>query len=184
MVESQTGDDDGHTAAPRRAQGTDLPRRETLRVVADSIGDVPLEAARHGVDEAYAFLAHHLTPHAEAEERVLYPVVEKLMGASGATATMSRDHVEVGRLTAELAAIRTQLGVGTADKMQVKALRRVLYGLYALIKVHFVKEEKIYLPLLDARLTSEAANEVFEAMKGTAKKAKGRQRTEVAAARA
>jgi hypothetical protein len=38
------------------------------------------------------------------------------MGASGATATMSRDHVEVGRLTAELAALRTQLAVGTAAK--------------------------------------------------------------------
>ena len=81
-----------------------IPHIEALRVVADSLGDVPLEAARHGVDEAYSFLAHYLIPHAEAEERALYPVVEKLMGASGATATMSRDHVEVGRLTAELAA--------------------------------------------------------------------------------
>ena len=74
--------------------------------------------------------------------------------------------------------------MGTADKIQVRALRRVLYGLYALIKVHFVKEEKIYLPLLDAQLTPGAANEVFEAMKGAAKKAKGRQRTEAAGARA
>ena len=159
-----------------------IPHIEALRVVADSLGDVPLEADRHGVDEAYSFLAHHLIPHAEAEERALYPVVEKLMGASGATATMSRDHVEVGRLTAELAALRTQLAVGTADKMQVRALRHVLYGLYALIKVHFAKEEKIYLPLLDARLAPGAANEVFEAMVGAAKKAKGRQRTEAAGA--
>lgn len=170
---------------PLRAEHKELlPHIEALRVVADSLGDVPLEAVRHGVEDAYASLAQHLIPHAEAEERALYPVVEKLMGASGATATMSRDHVEVGRLTAELAALRTQLAVGTADKVQVKALRRVLYGLYALIKVHFAKEEKIYLPLLDARLTPGAANGVFEAMEGAAKKAKGRQRTEAAGARA
>jgi iron-sulfur cluster repair protein YtfE (RIC family) len=160
-----------------------IPYIEALRVVADSIGDVPLEAARHGVDEAYALLAHHLIPHAEAEERVLYPMVEKLMGASGATATMSRDHVEVGRLTAELAALRTQLAVGAADRAQVKALRRVLYGLYALVKVHFAKEEKIYLPLLDARLTPGAANEMFEAMEAVVREAKERQCAEATGAR-
>ncbi|WP_225101670.1 hypothetical protein [Streptomyces sp. CoH27] len=37
------------------------------------------------------------------------------------------------------------------------AVRRVLYGLYTLVKVHFAKEEEIYLPLLEERLpTSEA----------------------------
>ena len=71
---------------PLRAEHKELlPHIEALRVVADSLGDVPLEAVRHGVEDAYASLAQHLIPHAEAEERALYPVVEKLMGASGAT---------------------------------------------------------------------------------------------------
>jgi iron-sulfur cluster repair protein YtfE (RIC family) len=160
-----------------------VPHIEALRSVADSVGYVPVEAVRHGVDEAYGFLTHHLIPHAEAEDRALYPVVEKLMGTSGVTATMSRDHVEVGRLTEELAGLRTQLAVGPGGEVQVKALRRVLYGLYALVKVHFAKEEEIYLPLLDGRLAPAAADEMFEAMEAAAKTAKARQRAEAETAR-
>jgi iron-sulfur cluster repair protein YtfE (RIC family) len=95
-------------------------------------------------------------------------MVGKVMGAAQATATMSRDHVEVGRLTDELAALRLELATVHLDDRQVKALRRVLYGLYALVKVHFAKEEEIYLPLLDARLTSDEAHEMFAAMEHAA----------------
>jgi len=42
-------------------------------------------------------------PHARAEDEVLYPVVEEILGATGATATMSRDHVEIARRRPESA---------------------------------------------------------------------------------
>ena len=42
-----------------------------------------------------------------------------------------------------------------------EALRRVLYGLSAIITVHFAKEEEIYLPILDARLAPEEAHRMF-----------------------
>lgn len=161
-----------------------IPHVEALRSVADAIGYAPVEAVRQGVDEAYEFLAYHLIPHAEAEDRALYPVVQQLMGAPEATATMRRDHVEVGRLTEELAGLRARLSVGTVGEAQAKALRRVLYGLYALVKVHFAKEEEIYLPLLDARLGAAAAGEMFEAMEAAAKAAKARHRAKAATARA
>jgi iron-sulfur cluster repair protein YtfE (RIC family) len=157
-----------------------IPHIEALRALADSVGYGSIEAIRHGVDEAYTFLTHHLIPHAEAEDRALYPVVEKLMGTAGVTATMSRDHVEVGRLTQELSGLRAQLTTG--GEVQFKALRRVLYGLYALVKVHFAKEEEIYLPLLDGRLAPEAAGEMFEVMEAAAETAKARQRAEAATA--
>ena len=48
----------------------------------------------------------------------------------------------------------------------------MLYGLYALVKVHFAKEEEVYLPILDQRLTPEAAQEMFEAMEHAAHEAK------------
>lgn len=127
-----------------------------------------------GLDEAYDFLAHHLIPHAYAEERALYPVVQKVMGASEATRTMVRDHVEIGRLTDELAVLRAELLSVPVTGVQVQALRRVLYGLYALVKVHFAKEEEVYLPLLDARLSSAEAQQMFEAMEAAAHEAKQR----------
>jgi iron-sulfur cluster repair protein YtfE (RIC family) len=95
-------------------------------------------------------------------------VIGNVMGAANATATMSRDHVEVGRLTDELAAVRSEIATGYQDERQAKTLRRILYGLYALIKMHFAKEEEIYLPLLEARLTGDEARELFGAMEHAA----------------
>ena len=151
-----------------------LPYIEALRTVADSVGEAPAESLRRGVDEAYAFLTRHLLPHAEAEERALYPVVGKLMGAPQATGTMSRDHVEVSRLAQELGLLRSELSAGSLGAPEAKALRRVLYALYALVRVHFAKEEEVYLPLLDARLAPEEAERMFEAMHQAAKEVMGR----------
>jgi hypothetical protein len=41
---------------------------------------------------------------------------------------------------------------------------RVSYGLYVIVMNHFTKEEEVYLPLLDARLTEQEAAAMFEAM--------------------
>ncbi len=149
-----------------------IPHIELLRTVADSVGEAPIESLRQGVDEVYTFLIHHLIPHAQAEDRALYPVVGKVLGAPEATATMSRDHVEVGRLTEELRSLRSHLSEAASSESQAQALRRVLYGLYALVKVHFAKEEEVYLPILDARLTPEEAQRMFEAMERATKEAK------------
>lgn len=148
-----------------------LPHIELLRTIADVIGEASIASLRRSVDEAYAFLTQHLLPHAQAEERALYPVVGRLMGAPEATATMSRDHVEVGRLTQELGSLRSHL-VGTSmSASQERALRRVLYGLSALVTIHLAKEEEIYLPILDARLTADEAHHVFEVMERAAQEA-------------
>jgi hypothetical protein len=47
-----------------------------------------------------------------------------------------------------------------ADLTDVARLQELLYGLHALISVHFEKEEEIYLPLLDAR--PDVAERVME----------------------
>jgi iron-sulfur cluster repair protein YtfE (RIC family) len=150
-----------------------LPHIEGLRETGDSVGEASPESLRRGVDEAHEFLAHHLIPHAQAEERALYPAVAKAMGAAEATATMSRDHVEVSRLTEELGALRSGLSGDTLPTAQARELRRVLYGLYALVKAHFAKEEEIYLPILEARLTVEEARRVAKAMGEAAADARG-----------
>ena len=149
-----------------------LPQIERLRAVADVIGDASVETLQQAVDEVYAFLTLQLIPHAHAEDAALYQVVGRFMGAAQATATMSRDHVEVGRLTDELAAVRLEITASHRDDRQAKMLRRILYGLYALIKVHFAKEEEIYLPLLEARLTGDEARELFDAMEHAAHEVK------------
>jgi iron-sulfur cluster repair protein YtfE (RIC family) len=149
-----------------------FPEVEKLRIAADSAGQVSAKALRLLVDEAYGFLTHHLIPHARAEDEALYPVVGRVMGAPEATATMSRDHIEVGKLTSDLSRLRLELATAAPSEVQVRELRLVLYGLYALVKHHFAKEEEIYLPLLDERLTPEEAHEMFEALERAAEHAK------------
>lgn len=144
-----------------------IPHIEKILEVANCIPEAPLEEIRDGVKEVYEFLAYHLIPHAQAEDAALYPTLQKVLGSPDSTRTMSRDHVEVGRYIEELA----ELQQGLSPK-NFKALQRVLYGLYALVKVHFAKEEEVYLPILEERLSPEEAKEMFEAMEDAASRAK------------
>src|SRR5512138_3667663 len=158
---------------PLREEHQELfPYVDQIRQVAELIGDAPIAEIRRGVDEVYDFLANHLRPHAEAEDAALYPVVQSVLGSPDATKTMSRDHKEVGRYIEELAALKDSLIGQSLTHEQATALRRVLFGVYGLVKVHFAKEEEVYLPILDQRLTPEAAQEMFEQMEAAAHEAK------------
>lgn len=151
---------------PLRDEHAELvPHIDALRTAGDAVGRADLAELRALVDGAYDFLAHHLIPHAEAEERALYPAVQRAVGAVEVTATMTRDHVEVRVLTDELAGFREQLtaAAGLDDEL-ANGLRRVLYGLHHLVKVHFAKEEEVYLPILEQRLTPDEASAMFAAM--------------------
>lgn len=160
---------------PLREEHRDLlPRIEAIRSAGDAIGLASPEEERRLVDETYEFLTHHLLPHAYAEEVALYPAVARLMGTERATATMSRDHLEVERLVRELGDLRRRMAEGVAPASLQSDLRRVLYGLHTLIKVHFAKEEGVYLPILDEGMPPEDARSVFEAMDRAAKEAKAR----------
>jgi hemerythrin-like domain-containing protein len=141
------------------------PHIEALRAAGDAVGHAARHELQTMVDESYEFLAEHLVPHARAEEAALYPAVQRAIGAKDATATMARDHVEVVSLTAELASFREQLSAGGAlDAALANGLRRVLYGLHHLVKVHFAKEEEVYLPILEERLSASEAEEMFAEM--------------------
>ena len=143
-----------------------LPHIEFIKETADKAGISPHEELKKSLDEVYEFLTKHLLIHAKAEEKVLYPIIGKLMGAADATKTMSRDHIEIERLIEELNHIR--------QSEDLKELRRVLYGLYALIKVHFAKEEEIYLPLIDNKLTPQEGETLYKNMEKAAQEERKR----------
>ena len=91
------------------------------------------------IDEVYDFLAHSLIPHAEADEAVLYPAVGKALGTPQATIPMSRDHVEVSRLTEQLRILRSRIFQPDFDRVTATELRRVLYDLYSVVKASLRK---------------------------------------------
>jgi iron-sulfur cluster repair protein YtfE (RIC family) len=100
------------------------------------------------------FLRGTLLPHAEAEEEVLYPEWAKLIGFADAAVPMVHDHEAI---------IARVERLEQADVDDVDTLQELLYGLYALIGVHFRKEEDIQLPVFDAA-PSEVTVGVLERM--------------------
>lgn len=140
------------------------PHVQHLRDLADAVGEVPSEDLRAGLEKALDFVSRQLLPHAEAEDRVLYPAVARLMGASLATRTMSRDHLAVFRMGDKMRVLLTALQDHAPDPLALKALRRVLYGLYAVVKLHLAKEESVYWPLIESRLNAREMDELLRAM--------------------
>lgn len=140
-----------------------LPYIEALRMTADLIDEADELELNGRVSAAHLFLRDHLIPHAKAEDAAIYPVVESFIG-TGATATMSRDHAEVVQLTGDLVAAATRLARDGLSDDLARELRRLLYGLYAIVRLHFAKEEELYMPILDAELTPESAAPLLGAL--------------------
>jgi iron-sulfur cluster repair protein YtfE (RIC family) len=140
-----------------------VPRIDEIRLAAAGLRDRDVSAALGRLDRALAFLETELLPHARAEEVGLYPAVERLLGSPRAADTMRRDHVEIGRMTDALRYLRSHL-VAAPRADTLEALRRLLYGLHAVVMLHFAKEEEIYLPILDEQLSAEDAAELFGVM--------------------
>ncbi len=150
------------TEALREEHKALLPHIDDLRLMADRLDEMAQDEVRRSLDRVYQFLTGQLIPHAAVEEEALYPAVAKILGSPQATATMSRDHIEVTRLTEQLGWLRSQ---GTSfDLEQMKNLRRVLYSLHALLKVHFAKEEEVYLPLLESHLSNVETHRLLRKM--------------------
>lgn len=145
-----------------------LPDIEFLREAGILVEGSSEADVLRAVEDAHNFLVHHLIPHAMAEDRVLYPTIERVMGAPGATATMSRDHVEVGSLTRKLGALKDKIADSGATETDLTEIQRLLFGLYGIVKLHFDKEEEIYVPVLEQNLSPGEAAEMFEAMEKAA----------------
>jgi Hemerythrin HHE cation binding domain len=114
---------------------------EHIRLAARELDQLSPEERATLVGRVLEFLEGRLIPHATAEEHTFYAAVAELFGSQDATAPMAYDHLAIRQ---RVAALRD------TDPEDLAALQELLYGLYALIVVHFWKEEAIYFPLLDA----------------------------------
>ncbi|RZT19143.1 heavy metal-(Cd/Co/Hg/Pb/Zn)-translocating P-type ATPase [Mycobacterium sp. BK558] len=118
-----------------------------LREAADQLvgGDA---AALATLVRAHAFLTERLLPHEVAEETELYPALALPLGGGEATATMSRTHAEIQRLSDRIGThVALARASGGVAPDQTEDLLACLYGLYALLQLHFLQEEENYFTL-------------------------------------
>jgi iron-sulfur cluster repair protein YtfE (RIC family) len=150
---------------PLRAEHRELmPRVEAFDAFAADLHGWSAAEATRQLDDVVAFLRGHLVPHARAEEVVLYPAIERAMNAPDATATMRADHTEIMARIDRLAETTGRVEADWPDPGLRQELSRQLIGLAAILLLHFHKEENVLLPVLDARLSPQEAQELFEHM--------------------
>ena len=120
------------------------PELQRIRSVADRIDALPPQEAREELDAIRSFLVERLPQHEEEEEAAVYPVVAKLMGGEDPMASMARAHVEIDHLTRVFRSLVDDLPSGVPSPDDLIDLRRVLYGLHAILRLHFAQEEEAY----------------------------------------
>ncbi len=122
-----------------------------LRDAAQQISAGDSDAALVTLRAADGFLQHTLLPHEDAEDSALYPALARPLGSAEATATMSRMHAEIHRLSQRLHSHREIAETaGTVTPEQSDDLLACLYGLHALLCLHFVQEEENFFVLAPA----------------------------------
>jgi len=129
-----------------------LPHVDRLLVLADMVGQVECSALHALFEEEHAFIVGQLVPHMEAIERTLYDRLEVLMDGRHSMAPMREEHRAVRRLVQELGRYRDHAEGCSWSAVEGLALRRALYRLHSLLKVHLAEEE-LYLGVLDRKLT-------------------------------
>ncbi|RMI33554.1 heavy metal translocating P-type ATPase [Nocardia stercoris] len=123
---------------------------DLLRGAADQLAAGADAAALTKVTAAHRFLVDDLLPHEQAEETQLYPALATPLGSREATATMSRTHAEIQRLTQRIGShVELARGAGRVDPEQRDDLLSSLYGLDELLRLHFAQEEENYFTLVD-----------------------------------
>ena len=141
------------------------PHVEGLRLAADALQGAAGRDAFELVDESWRFLSEHLLPHARAEEHSIYRAFTDAAKSKLPSRLLTMDHEAIGALVEELGALRRAAADHeTLPEDVARSLRRVLYGLHALVGGHFEKEEAVVLPTLEQVLTPAEAEEVVHLM--------------------
>jgi heavy metal translocating P-type ATPase len=125
------------------------PDLDRLRATADQIGTQPIGEVLPRVRSVQQFLVEELLPHEQAEDARLYPVFDRVLGGSDPTGTMSRAHLEIARHVRRIGHLLDDIDPVAPDPEDLIELRRTLYGLHAILVLHFAQEDEGYLGLVD-----------------------------------
>ncbi len=139
-----------------------LERVNRIPEMADALLGAKPDDALASISAMREFLTGTLLPHMEAAERALYPQLERMFQNRHSMAPMRREHDRIRELVGDFAAL-VDKDAGTVSLGRTLALRRVLFGLYALLKVHLAEEEA-YLRIVQRGVPDDIADAVTAAL--------------------
>jgi iron-sulfur cluster repair protein YtfE (RIC family) len=139
---------------------------DAMTTVGDMVGVAPAAELRPRIDETADFLTDLLLPHMRAAEQTLYPELERMLQNRHSMTPMRREHDEIRTLVAEFVRLQERLAAGSLHTSETVALRRVIFRLYAMLKVHLA-EEQLYLGIIEHGVSAESAEKLAAAMEHT-----------------
>jgi len=136
---------------------------DEMPAVGDLILTAPEAELRPRLEGLGEFLTGTLLPHMDVAEPVIYPEMERLLQNRHSMTPMRREHAEIRRLVAEYLRLMGTTRDAKHSLGKAVALRRVVFQLYALMKIH-VAEEEMYIRIIDHDAGPEAADVMVAAI--------------------
>jgi hemerythrin-like domain-containing protein len=125
-----------------------LAHVDRMPEMADALLTATADDVRGSVVATAEFLNGTLLPHIDAAERSIYPELERMFQNRHSMRPMRNEHDEIRRLVGEYGKLSADLREGRVTLGRSLALRRVIFGLYSLLKVHLAEEEA-YLRIVE-----------------------------------
>lgn len=141
---------------------------ETLPRLADDIGVAPWPELAARIADEHAFLVSTLIPHMETVEAAVHPELDRLMSCRLGMAPLEREHEEIRRLIAQLGICAARSANSAPTQGEAIELNRILVKLFSILKVH-LREEALYVPILERNLSPEQAEAIALGMEHAAR---------------
>jgi iron-sulfur cluster repair protein YtfE (RIC family) len=141
-----------------------VPHVDELRLIADAVSELDGGELRERLGAVLRFIDEHLVPHMEMAEQNLYPELDRLLEDPRAMAPMRREHAAMRRLLDELRQLHGRLTGGPLSVRDELVLRRVLYRLFAMMRVHLFEEER-YLAIIDRNASDPEVRSLVDGMR-------------------
>ncbi len=130
-----------HLASAHRSLRPHIGELAALAARLDSLA--PAEA-RAELERLRDLLEGELLPHEREEQRTAYPMLGRMLKDEDPTGPLIQTHHEIHRLTRLFGRLVAQLPPEGPHPEDLRDLRRALYGLHAILTLHFAQEEELY----------------------------------------
>jgi iron-sulfur cluster repair protein YtfE (RIC family) len=117
---------------------------DRIRALAERLDQKVSESGRSELRELDRLLREQLLPHERQEEADVYPLVANLLGGRDPMAALSRTHREIVHLVNVYRRLIADLPAQDTDPAVWSDLRRVLFSLEAILRLHLDQEDEIY----------------------------------------
>jgi heavy metal translocating P-type ATPase len=124
-----------------------IPQLDQLRQVADALDGQSSTDGLRSLHEVEAFLLSEILPHEANDETQIYPRMAEILPGDDPMATMSRAHREIFHLVELFRRQVADLPATGLEPVDITDLRRTLYGLHAILRLHFEQEEELYISM-------------------------------------